>query len=381
VPTFTFTTNQAKDCVTETENQLRDLIATVLSGTYGLDWESSDSVWDEETRSGLKTVRSNEKGRFPNQNLSDRLIDYSEILHLKGLIEKNWTLFEPIFGSKSRTMALFDMLHPLRNALMHGRSILLHQKHLCLGICGEFLLAVENWRKGYTHQVKEYTVLFRFSVYLEEEGEAETQLRARHLAEQWLLDVTKQLGGKLEEKSTSEIEKMYLLKAGGNHIKTSIKWDYKGFDGQRYFRSADISMTSRSLPIINKIVEVSNYPYWYLSWRLKSELDVSIIVSRISELTGETSNEAVGVYTPSGTLTYQNASYRIGQVNDSSIRVGLFRAQQKFDAEVCLVFEDPQKGGFYQAHRLLTVEKALSILYGDLTRTDIHQLLMEACMR
>ena len=82
-------------------------------------------------------------------------------------------------------MSQFDMLQIIRNPLMHSRpEVLPHQKHLCLGICGEFLLAIENWRQGYIHQIKEYTVLFRFTAYPNNEDENDAQLHAKYLAEE-----------------------------------------------------------------------------------------------------------------------------------------------------------------------------------------------------
>ncbi len=182
---FDYTIDQAKDCINEAESQLRDLVSTVFSSIYGLDWENSQAVWDQTTRQKLDVVRYEEKKRFPNQRLSDRLIDYSDILHLKSLIQKNWQYFDRIFASKDKTMSQFDMLQIIRNPLMHSRpEVLPHQKHLCLGICGEFLLAIENWRQGYIHQIKEYTVLFRFTAYPNNEDENDAQLHAKYLAEE-----------------------------------------------------------------------------------------------------------------------------------------------------------------------------------------------------
>jgi len=107
---FDYTIDQAKDCINEAESQLRDLVSTVFSSIYGLDWENSQAVWDQTTRQKLEVVRYEEKKRFPNQRLSDRLIDYSDILHLKSLIQKNWQYFDRIFASKDKTMSQFDMV-------------------------------------------------------------------------------------------------------------------------------------------------------------------------------------------------------------------------------------------------------------------------------
>jgi len=377
---FDYTVDQTKECINEAESQLRDLLSTVFSGAYGLHWESSNMVWDEATRQKLEECRHQEKMRLPNQKLSDRLIDYSDILHLKGLIQKHWSHFERIFALKEKTMAQFDMLQTLRNPLMHSRpGVLPHQKHLCLGICGEFLLAIENWRQGYTHQIKGYTVFFKFPAYPEGEDENAAQFHAKHLAESWLGEVVGQIDGRLEEKSKRENETAYLLKTHKGHIKTNVTWNYRGNDGHRYFRAADILMTTESYPAIEKLLEANKSPYWYLSWVLKDELDVSIIVSRVRERTGKRPTNAVTVSIPSGPHVYQNASFSIGEIESSTIRAGLFRAHQNSEAQICINFEDPLGKGFYQAHKQFSVEKVLAILYGELVPSTVHQLLREAC--
>jgi hypothetical protein len=256
---FNYTIEQVKDCINEAEMQLRDLISTV-----------SGENWDDNTRQALEE-RCN-------------------------------------FAFKERTTAQFDMLNTYRNPLMHSRpDVLLHQKYLCLGICGEFLLAIENWRQGYTHQIKEYTVLFRFPVYPENGDENTAQLQAKQSAERWLSNVVDQLEGRLEEKSTAESEKVCLLKIREGHIKTTIRWDYPGNDDSlRRFR-ADPPVNSFALKI------------------------------------------------PSGTQLYQNASFRIGWFDGNPITVGLFRAQQNAEAQVCLIFQHPLGKGFYRAHELFTV--------------------------
>ena len=160
---FDFTIEQTKECINKTEEQLRDLISTVLSSKYGLDWDSSCSIWDNQTRQGFEKRRDDEKKLFSNQQISNRLIDYCDIKDLKDIIQNEWSLFNNIFQAQQKTMILFDMLQTLRNPQMHSRpSLLPHQLYLCLGICGEFMLAIENWRQGYKHSVKGYSALLRF---------------------------------------------------------------------------------------------------------------------------------------------------------------------------------------------------------------------------
>jgi hypothetical protein len=139
-------------------------------------------------------------------------------------------------------------------------------------------------------------------------------------------------------------------------------------------------MSTECLSALDKVLKAGNYPYWYLAWGLKDDLDVSIIVSRIKELTDDPPVNSFALKIPSGTQLYQNASFRIGWFDGNPITVGLFRAQQNAEAQVCLIFQHPLGKGFYRAHELFTVETVLAILFGEKPRSMAHELLKQACI-
>ena len=97
---FKYTIDQTKECINRTEEQLRDLISTIMSAKYGLDWENSSSVWDEPIRQELEKRHDEETNLFRNQQVSDRLLDYCDIKHLKGIVQKEWSSFDNVFLSE-----------------------------------------------------------------------------------------------------------------------------------------------------------------------------------------------------------------------------------------------------------------------------------------
>jgi hypothetical protein len=70
MPMGFYTIEQTKDCINHTEQQLRELISTILSRKYGPDWEHSSSVWDETTRKSLEIRRQEDQGHHPYQIVS-----------------------------------------------------------------------------------------------------------------------------------------------------------------------------------------------------------------------------------------------------------------------------------------------------------------------
>jgi hypothetical protein len=75
---------------------------------------------------------------------------------------------------------MLEILSEYRNPIMHGRDVLFpHQKYHCLGIAGELLLIVENWRIGSRQHIKSYECAFSFSIPHGDEPESDLK-KASH---------------------------------------------------------------------------------------------------------------------------------------------------------------------------------------------------------
>jgi hypothetical protein len=100
-------------------------------------------------------------------------MDYSYIPDLKYLLSKNKPLFKPIFSSLDETMFMFDILTKFRNNVFHHQNeIMKHQHYLCLGICGELLLAIHNWKTKYSKDIESYHCDFKFEELEETDADA-----------------------------------------------------------------------------------------------------------------------------------------------------------------------------------------------------------------
>jgi hypothetical protein len=65
------------------------------------------------------------------------LLDYTEIYHLTGMIERNWEKFKPAFNDKGRTLAFFGVVKDVRNSVAHSRDLLPFERDLISGIAGQ----------------------------------------------------------------------------------------------------------------------------------------------------------------------------------------------------------------------------------------------------
>jgi hypothetical protein len=377
---FTYSTSQVKNCINDTEQQLRDLITTSLSRKFGSDWEYSSPVWNDEIRKELEERRQQDQGGRPYQVVTQRLLDYTDLVDLRNIIETYWDLFANVFQSKERVLHRFSDLIPLRNPEMHGRpDILLYQKYLCLGICGEIMAAIEHWHYGYEHLIKDYAIQLRFPIYIGTKDEGIAQEEAKALAQQWLDKVYSKLGGKLRVLSEDQDTKMYQLAFQQMHIKLTMSWNYKGYDGRRYFRAADIGIRTSQASALHQAIEAGEYPYWWLNWTLRDDLDISVVVAQVFERTGEKPGSSSSIR--AGNISaLTGADFRIDASNEESIRVSLVRWQPNTDATLSLSFDGPPDQGFYHAHEVFSVKNVLSALYGDIPFPQLRKMITEACL-
>lgn len=374
--TFSYNIHSVKDCINETEAQLRDLISTILSLKYGYNWESNPSGLSPKVLEKLTQKKQEEEKKFPHQKVSDRFIDYSDITNLKEPIANNWNDFSSIFLSKDKILLYLDELQKLRNPEMHARPELLpHQKHLALGICGEIMLAIENWHKGFTHKPKSYLVWLQFPVYPTNGGEEEAQVQARTRAEEWLEKVKGSLGAQFDKKESITEHTSGLLRTPHGHVKSKLSWRYRGFDGSSYFRAADVFLETQSLKALDEVIKAGDHPYWSIRYVLQTDLDLSIIYNRTQELTGRSPSSSGSIKYGDGPTILTNIEYTLLP----RLRLSLERGHSA-GGSISLTYDLAHtKKGFMKAHEIFPPQRLLSILYGEVTPAMVKQLLDEGC--
>lgn len=375
---FSYGIDRVKDCINITEQQLRNVISIILSRKYGSDWEYSSPIWNDEMRKKLETTQRQDQGRRPYQIVSQRLIDYTDLVDLQDIIDHNWNLFDNIFRSKKTLASRFDDLLTLRNPEMHGRpDILVHQKHLCLGVCGEILQAIDHWRSGYEHAIKEYAVQLRFPVYEENKDQINVIEEAKLCSQKWLKDVCGKIGLILHTLLADENTEVYRAVFQHTHAKIDVTWNYRGNDG-RFFDAADVLISTSNLSTLHQILKAGEYPYQVLIWTLRDDLDPSIVAARILEHSGKKPISSSAVRA-GDTIILNHAEFRIDSSNEHPIRITLSRWQPNEDARLCLIYDGSVNTGFYEAHNVFSAKDILSILYGETPFWKIKQMINQAC--
>jgi len=130
----------------DTENALRDFIATVLARKHGDRWTercglSSDRIDKWQERRGVEAKR-HQSGVVEN-----RIIYYADFYDLKNILKKNWGgEFSAALGEWKRIDVFLNELEKLRDPDAHRRELLPHQKYLVLGIAGEIRTSLVRYR-------------------------------------------------------------------------------------------------------------------------------------------------------------------------------------------------------------------------------------------
>jgi hypothetical protein len=130
----------------DAENSLRDFIAAVLSQSLGPDWVEQSGVSPERLEKWRERKATEEK-RQESGVVEERLIYYADFYDLKTILKKNWsTEFSTAFGDWKTFEVWLTELERLRDPDAHRRELLLHQKHLALGISGEIRTRIVRYR-------------------------------------------------------------------------------------------------------------------------------------------------------------------------------------------------------------------------------------------
>lgn len=121
----------------DTENSLRDFIASTLKDSLGEDWITKCGVSTDRIEK-WKERKEIEVKRQDTGTVEERLIYYADFYDLNTILKKNWTSeFSKVFGEWKTLEVYLNVLEKYRDVEAHRRELLPHQKDLVKGICGE----------------------------------------------------------------------------------------------------------------------------------------------------------------------------------------------------------------------------------------------------
>jgi len=376
---FPYTINDVEKCILETESELRKLVISILDREYGKEWEINPIIgFTKSKKDTLEWRKKQQKEKNPHANLTERLVDYSYPLDLRDIFQKNKQLFEPIFVLWEQHMAMLEILNNLRNLVFHTRDVILDsQKHLTLGVCGEFLHAIKKWQSELARKILEYSCDLMFE---EKEGKdvEQAKTKAIDLAKTWQSKIDS-LGTILGEEEIPGRGKAYKLKLKEGVAKITFpktSQQYYGFLTQ----AARIHVRSDNFTVFDKILKAGSHPYWVLEWKIANSLDVNSVINKISELTGRYPPSKSG--TGSGSSTHWGvADYYILNDPEATVRVSLQEIDDK-TAQISLICHSKEPNqGFTHAHEVFSPDKIMSILYAQTQVPEVRALVQESYKR
>jgi hypothetical protein len=128
-----------------TENALRDFIATTLEKSLGSEWLNRCGVSPDRITK-WKDRKSEEQRRQEAGVVEERLLYYADFYDLKTILKKHWQGdFSDVLGDWRRFDVLFDELARYRDPDAHRRELLPHQQSFILGIEGDIRSRLIRW--------------------------------------------------------------------------------------------------------------------------------------------------------------------------------------------------------------------------------------------
>jgi hypothetical protein len=391
---FLYGKEDLRECLIHTEKELRDTINSALAEKFGLDWETNLSVgFDLEQQQDLQNRQNIEAKRIHSQNKAERLIDYTYIQDLEGLIKKHWNqVFCNIFPwSLHNVEYMFDILLNYRDVLMHGRdeNIPSYKKYLCLGVCGEILNAISYWCLGFRRRgdISSYKCNMFFCL---SKDDPDCESKTRELTEHWIDTITK-LSIKPKEKIEDDgrYEKWLIQLSEGKirltidkrlNVRTELITGHE----LKYYCGIDITLETESVEALDKVIVNGRHPYRAIEMVVTGRFDMKRIKLNAEHM-GRHIHVSAGRSMAKGSsiscirFVIFEGYGDIHPVPDFYIEAHVQEGSNESGSSIALVYQGGLiNNGFFQAHKVLLPNTALSILYNKVKGPDVRQLVSMA---
>lgn len=356
---FPYGVESVEKCFIETETKLRAFVNEVMTTKYGVNWMGDSSIgFSEKDILDMENRRTQEKQVNPH-GFSDQLIDYSYLADLGKVIswDSNWQLFKNYFPERKKTIILFDMLIPLRNPIIHGRLVSIQKKHLCLGICGEFLKVVSNWQLAFGRMPQSYQFDFAFDVPKASGSENEAKAQAQQWISCILQKVTTAHNGSYEKTGDAVGEK-YDIKISKGRLGLECLNTIREQNMNPICHRCYVILKSQSIKAIDEVLQQCPRPYWCLRLQFGERLPRASIIAN-ADAAGRRNNGS--------------GSFNIDSFDDTRIwcHVNEYSMELTYDSNLPNV-------GFLEAHNMFSLDKILGILYNRWNAASIREVIKEA---
>ena len=282
--------NNPRDIIIQTEENLKDIIDKIMTETNGSDWDKDPNLaFGKRKREELEKRLADKKEKFPTQEFSDRLLDHATILDLKLIVEKNEDNkeFKKIFTSIPRNIELLGVLGEHRILMMHHeKEVKEFQKHLVLGLCGYFGDLIENYQTGISKKVTQWN----FQIYLKEDeqiGVEKAQQKVKEDAEKILTAITQKINSQSEV--IVEPDKDYTFDINNSKVDVSFS-NYSrgsGKEGQ-FFQRMNVVIQSDDYEMLKELNGEIGMKCWLAEWILPNmAMDTLHVIQSIREQRGK----------------------------------------------------------------------------------------------
>jgi len=351
---FDYSPNDYKQCIEDTEKQLRNVIYNEMSKNFSTSWETDPKYgWIEDKIKGL-IQRSRESIKTKHEKF--RLIDFSDLLDLKIIIEKNQNVLSAIVPKK--VAEWLGELNSLRVPSAHSRDLLTHQKSQIIGICGEILISIQENRIGKGSSTLYYTCELKIESAPKDVASEAMDAEVLGKKRVWLSKI-KSIGT-LESKGENDNEVEYLLRGNGGHSKIFLGKKIHLHSSSQQWKVINVKISSQNIQLLDKIIKQGSITVSVIYWIINNKIDVNALVKEIKQLTGYSPGSSGGI--GGGIIT--SASYNFSGFDDSSISI-LLSTENSYGRLGLQRSGNPGKG-FSTAHLNFNPDLLLSILYGKI---------------
>jgi len=225
--------------------------------------------------------------------------------------------------------------------------------------------------KVYARKIDYYTIDVQFDELEKDDPEKAEKVVLE--GSQMLVDLLVKQG-----KSTKDIEipgrgKAKEIEFEKRILKITIPVVRRSCFTEGYAKSVNLHLRTDNFDLLNEVITQQKLRYWDLEWQLVGSYPVKSIMDKISENLGKTPGSSSMSSTPAQENIAYSATYGIIELNGIKIVARINPNSLGLTCQGRGI-----KQGFYRAHNLLSPEKIISILFGEVDFKEVKELLKNA---
>jgi hypothetical protein len=194
--------------------------------------------------------------------------------------------------------------------------------------------------------------------------------------EKWVQNALKFAKAEITTESIPGQGDAYVFRLAEGTVKITKPRLSRSFAKEGYSQTGNIFMTTDSYDAFDKIITNGGHSYWHIEWLITEKMDINSLIDKVNEQTGKKPSSKSGTGY-GNTVKWSSADYTL--LYDENMRIRMTIAGGEERVMIGVTHDDASfDKGFFTAHKRLTPELVMSILFGEIKIPEIRKIFKES---